>query len=490
VAPPPIQFGTNETGQVAIGSAVFRTDNTKFATPQPEDLAIVNSTSNNVSILLGNVDANGVPNGTFTEAPGSPIAVGKNPSSIVVADFNQDGIQDFAVTNKDDNSISVFRGVGDGTFTEFPASPFLLNTSGVAETGPIAMVSGTFREGDTADLAVVNQTSNNVSILLNTIDTNGNITLTEAPNSPITVGTSPLAIATGDLNADGVGDLAVVNQGDNSVTILLGSATTSGIFTVAPGSPLQTAATPASIAIASFANGPSPDIAVTNKDQSTLSIFLGLGGGQFQTGVELNTAASPGQLIVSNLTSSGLPDVALVAQGPAAGQGIVAVIQDSTALASSGSGTGQTPYPGSEYVDLGLKIKATPALHPNNEVTLQLEFEIRALAGGNVNGIPIISNRTLTQTIRVRDDQPSVIGGLAGRDETRAITGLPGFAELPGVGYAFGGRTHNVSDTELMILITPRRLRYPERHTGTIYTGPPERGVQPSTLPSDRAQPP
>ncbi len=221
-----------------------------------------------------------------------------------------------------------------------------------------------------------------------------------------------------------------------------------------------------------------------------MSVFLGLGGGIFQTGVELNTPVSPGALIVSQLTSSGLPDVALVAQGSTTGQGVVSIIQDSSALAAAGSGNGQTPYPGAEYMDIGLKVKATPLLHPNNEVTLQLEFEIRALAGGNVNGIPIISNRTLTQTVRVRDDQPTLIGGLTDREETRSITGLPGFAELPGVGYAFGGRTKNLTDTELMILITPHRLRSPQHQTGTIFAGHGERGVTPSTLPSERVQPP
>jgi hypothetical protein len=490
VSPAPVALGINETGQVAIGTGVFRTDSTKFTTAQPHDVILVNSTSNNVSVLLGNVDANGVPNGTFAEAPGSPIAVGKNPSSIVVADFNGDGIQDFAVTNKADNSISVFRGLGDGTFTQFPSSPFLLNKGGAAETGPVAMVTGTFRQGDMTDLAVVNQTSNNVSILLDTIDPNSNITFTEARNSPIAVGTSPVAIATGDLNADGVGDLAVVNQGDNTLSILLGSTTIDGTFTPASGSPLPTATTPAGVQIASFANGASPDIALTNQGQSTLSVFLGLGGGLFQTGVELNTPVSPGALIVSQLTSSGLPDVALVAQGSTGGQGVVSIIQDSSALAAAGSGTGQTPYPGAEYMDIGLKVKATPALHPNNEVTLQLEFEIRALAGGNINGIPIISNRTLTQTVRVKDDQPTLIGGLTDREETRSITGLPGFAELPGVGYAFGGRTKSLTDTELMILITPHRLRSPQHHTGTIFAGHGERGVTPSTLPSERVQPP
>ena len=490
VSPAPVTLGTNETGQVAIGTGVFRTDSTKFTTAQPHDVILVNSTSNNVSVLLGNVDANGVANGTFTEAPGSPIAVGKNPSSIIVADFNGDGIQDFAVTNKADNSISVFRGVGDGTFTQFPGSPFLLNKGGVAETGPVAMVAGTFRQGDTTDLAVVNQTSNNVSILLDTIDPQSNITFTEATNSPIVVGSSPVAIATGDLNADGVGDLVVVNQGDNTISILLGSTTINGTFTPAPGSPLPTATTPAGVQVGSFANGASPDIAVSNQGTSTLSVFIGLGGGTFQTGVELNTPTSPGALIVSQLTSSGLPDVALVAQGATTGQGVVSVIQDSSALAAAGSGTGQTPYPGAEYMDIGLKVKATPLLHPNGEVTLQLEFEIRALAGSNINGIPVISNRTLTQTVRVRDDQPTLIGGLTDREETRSITGLPGFAELPGVGYAFGGRTKNLSDTELMILITPHRLRSPQHQTGTIFAGHGERGVTPSTLPSERVQPP
>jgi tetratricopeptide (TPR) repeat protein len=490
VATPPITLGPTETGQVAIGTGVFRTDSTKFTTAQPHDVILVNSTSNNVSVLLGNVDANGIANGTFTEAPGSPIAVGKNPSSIIVADFNADGIQDFAVTNKADNSISVFRGVGDGTFTQFPESPFLLNKDGVAETGPVAMVAGTFRQGDTTDLAVVNQTSNNVSILLDTIDPQSNITFTEATNSPITVGSSPVAIATGDLNADGVGDLAVVNQGDNTLSILLGSTTIDGTFAPAPGSPLPTATTPASVQVGSFANGASPDIAVSNQGASTLSVFLGLGGGTFQTGVELNTPTSPGALIVSQLTSSGLPDVALVAQGATTGQGVVSVIQDSAALAAAGSGTGQTPYPGAEYMDIGLKVKATPSLHPNGEVTLQLEFEIRALAGSNINGIPVISNRTLTQTVRVRDDQPTLIGGLTDREETRSITGLPGFAELPGVGYAFGGRTKSLTDTELMILITPHRLRSPQHQTGTIFAGHGERGVTPSTLPSERVQPP
>jgi general secretion pathway protein D len=132
---------------------------------------------------------------------------------------------------------------------------------------------------------------------------------------------------------------------------------------------------------------------------------------------------------------------------------------------------GQTPYPGAEYIDLGVKIKATPSLHANHEVTLQLEFEIRALAGANSNGIPIISNRTLSQTVRVREDETTLIGGLTDKQETHSIAGLPGFANLPVVGYAFGTRGASQQDTDLLILITPRRLRDPTHFARSIYAG-------------------
>ncbi len=371
------------------------------------------------------------------------------------------------------------------------------------ERGPVALVTSNFRNSTLAnannapavDLAVVNEASNNVTVLLDSVDTNGNAAFTEATNSPIAVGTAPVAIATGDLNADGVPDLAVVNQGDNTVSVLLGSSNLDGTFTEATGSPLPTATTPAGIVIANFANGAVPDIAVTNKGSSTLGVYIGQGKGTFASRIELNTPVGPSALIAATLTTSGLPDAALVSQDPAAAQGVVTVIQDSSNFANSTTGgAAQTPYPASEYVDLGVKIKATPTLHSNNEVTLLLEFEIRSLAGSSVNGIPVISNRTLTQTVRVREDEPTLIGGITDAEETHSITGLPGFAEIPGVGYAFGGRKNSLQDTELLILVTPRKLRRADHLTRTIFAGRGDTGAHgtpaPGTLQSPGAQPP
>jgi FG-GAP-like repeat len=75
------------------------------------DLAVTNGQNNTVSILLGNGD------GTFTRAPGSPIPVGAVPYFTAIADFNKDGFADIAVTNNADNTVSILLGKGDGTFS-------------------------------------------------------------------------------------------------------------------------------------------------------------------------------------------------------------------------------------------------------------------------------------------------------------------------------------------------------------------------------------
>jgi type II secretory pathway component GspD/PulD (secretin) len=208
-------------------------------------------------------------------------------------------------------------------------------------------------------------------------------------------------------------------------------------------------------------------------------VYVGVGGAEFAARLEVATPATPSAIISATLTSTGLPDVALTALGPTADQGVVTIFQDSSSFATGSTPT-QTPYPGAEYVDLGVKVKATPTLHPNHEVTLQLEFEIRALSGNNINGIPIISNRTLSQVVRVRDDQASLISGLLDKEETRSLTGLPGVADVPGLSYA--GSTHNNTSnyTEFMILVTPHRLRSRVGQAHSIFVGrgdPQNRGL-------------
>lgn len=439
----PIALAPGETGPAAIASADVNGDGLL-------DLLVANQTTGNVTILLGAGD------GTFSAAPSSPLAAGGGPAGIVTGDFNGDGKTDFAVSNSADNTISIFLGNGAGGFTAAPGSSIAL---GAGEQTPGALVAADFNGDGKLDLAAVNRATNNVTVL----DGNGDGTFTTALGSPLSVGASPEALAAGDLNGDGRADLAVVNQTDNTISILLNNS--NGTFTASLQSPLAAATTPSGIAVADVNMDGIADLVVTDQGADSISLYLGLGAGLFAPRFALPTAAGPAALVAADFNGDGRPDAAIVERTA----NMLSLVFDPVSFGGNAAGAGLTPqpYPGSEYVDLGLKLKATPAMHPRGEVTLQLELEIRALSGQSVNGIPILSNRTLSQTVRLKENETTLVGGLLDREEMRALSGLPGF---PGAA-TVGAHAKQTRETQMLILVTPRLLRIPEKGARLIYAG-------------------
>ncbi len=423
--------------------------NGSIGTPYDQFLAVTGGTSPFTwSVPPGTLPTGLSLNATTGEITGTPTSTTTTPPSFT-----------FTVSVTDSSATPL---IAQKQFTLTPIS--------AAERGPVAMAVSDFNSDGNQDLAIVNQATNNVTILLG----NGDGTFTEASGSPISsgVGNGPVAIAAGDLNGDSKPDLAVVNQADDTVSVLLnnGDAT----FAPATGSPLQTAASPTGVVIADFNQDGIPDLAVTNGGANTFRVFMGLSQGLFSLAFEPPAGpagSAPTAIVAGTFATGGFPDVAITNNVSGAAGDVTVVLSPASLFTSVAPGVAQQPYPASEYVDLGLKIKATPRLHPNSEVTLQLEFEIRALSGTNVNGIPILSNRTLSQTVRVKENEPTLISGMMDKEETRSIVGLPGFAEIPGVRYAFSTKSQSLQDTELLILVTPRRLRLADHLTRTIYAG-------------------
>jgi hypothetical protein len=116
------------------------------------DVALVDSGSNNVLILLGKGD------GTF----GMPVylPVGQNPYGILAADFNNDGKLDLAVANSTDGTVTLLLGDGSGSFTEAPSSPYKVGAD------PCYLTAADFNSDGKLDLAVANLGDNTISILL------------------------------------------------------------------------------------------------------------------------------------------------------------------------------------------------------------------------------------------------------------------------------------------------------------------------------------
>jgi hypothetical protein len=318
----PVALGASKV-PVAIASGVFSESSGHI------DLVVVNKDSGDLTILQGDGK------GGFQQATGSPIAVGPSPAAIATGAFNtkKDGHLDLAIANSQDNTITILLGDGRGNFTPAPGSPLKLASG---EQTPVAIITKDFNSDGRADLAVVNQSTNNVAILLG----NGDGTFTEAPGSPFAVGKSPVAVTSADFDGDGRPDLAVVNQGDNSVTILLGRV--DGSFTLVPNSLLSTGASPADVVTGDFDLDGRADLLVANSGSSSVSAFFGLGGGIFSQGITLQTGTTPRALVTASFTRNGRADLAVADEG--ANQ--VSVILNLLSFTPGGNNIGQQPFPG------------------------------------------------------------------------------------------------------------------------------------------------
>jgi hypothetical protein len=260
------------------------------------DLAVANGSSGTVTVLLGNGD------GTFTAAAGSPITVGSRPVSVAVGDFNGDGKADLAVANYVDNTVTVLLGNGDGTFTA-AGSPIVVGN------GPESVVVGDFNGDGKADLAVANNGDNTVTVLLG----NGDGTFTAA-GSPIVVGNGATSVAVGDFNGDGKADLAVANYVDNTVTVLLGNG--DGTFTPAAGSPIVVGNGPGSVVVGDFNGDSKSDLAVANNGDNTVTVLLGNGDGTFTAaGSPIVVGNGATSVAVGDFNGDGKADLAVANYG-------------------------------------------------------------------------------------------------------------------------------------------------------------------------------
>ena len=138
-----------------------------------------------------------------------------------------------------------------------------------------------------------------------------------------------------------------------------------------------------------------------------------------------------------------------------------------SSLLSQLTGSSSQTIPQIQYEDLGLTLKATPTITKNNAVNLKLDFKIEALAGGALDGIPILNNRQFVSDVTVKDGETALLISNANRSEIRAIDGLPGIAELPGFQNA-SDETVQADTSQLVLLLTPHIVR----HRSNTVAGP------------------
>jgi Flp pilus assembly secretin CpaC len=125
-------------------------------------------------------------------------------------------------------------------------------------------------------------------------------------------------------------------------------------------------------------------------------------------------------------------------------------------LGSLGSSVPNVPQV--QYQDLGLSLKATPSVMRNDDVALNIDMKIDALSGSSVNGNPILNSRTYNGVITVRQGQGVVLVSELDKSESRAISGLPGVSEIPGLNNVTS-KDINKNNSTLLIVMTPHVIR-------------------------------
>jgi hypothetical protein len=280
-------------------------------------------TISTISVLLG------TGKGTF-EAPVTYSTGGQGAGSVAIGDVNGDGIPDLAVANQiqGDGSlggvVSVLLGNGNGTF-QSPVS--YLSGGGAANSVVIVDVNN----DSLADLVVSNRCQSpeqcgtgigQVAVLLG----NGNGTF-QAPLTYSSGGYNADSIAVGDVNGDGIPDVVVANDcgndpscsgsSDGNVSVLLGNGAGSFLTAVIYDSG---GVYPFSVAIGDVNGDGIPDLAVANQcglaNDCSLGggagVLLGNGNGTFQAPVSYNAGGEGGYSVaIGDVNGDGRPDLVM-----------------------------------------------------------------------------------------------------------------------------------------------------------------------------------
>ena len=232
------------------------------------------------SILLGNGD------GTF----GQPTNFVSNANSTIVAtaDFNADGKLDLAIVCS--YGVSILLGNGDGTFqpqvTYGPEEPYTLTI-------------GDFNSDDILDLAVGDQTSDQLHILLG----NGDGTF-QAPSSFGSGEPFAYFVTTADVNSDGKLDL-MAGGNSGQATVLLGDG--DGAFQPYVG--YATGLDPLWIETSDFNADGDLDLVTANTGANTVSVLLGNGNGTFQSHMDFGTGQNPTSVATGDFNGDGKLDL-------------------------------------------------------------------------------------------------------------------------------------------------------------------------------------
>ncbi len=244
----------------------------------------------------------------------------QNPMAMSTADLDGDGKLDLVVTSPTFNVFHTLRNTSTPGSVSFEAP--LTFASG---STPRAIATGDIDGDGKIDVITSNEGSNTFSVFRNT---STGSTISFDTKVDYVVGASPEGVAVGDLNNDGKPDIAVTGK-DVDNLLMYQNNSTPGTISMGNQVPLATGDYPWGVAIGDINGDGLKDLVVTNLGPNTISVFKNTSSGtlSFEPGTSFATYFSPRLLDIGDLDADGKLDVAA---GTSSSSNFVSVLRNTS----------------------------------------------------------------------------------------------------------------------------------------------------------------
>ncbi|HXX65355.1 MAG TPA: FG-GAP-like repeat-containing protein, partial [Bacteroidota bacterium] len=248
--------------------------------------------------------------GNISFAPRVFFTAGNEPTGVAVGDLDGDGKPDVVVANTGSGNVMIFHNTSTAGTISFAAP---ITISNLPNPGlPHSVAIGDLDGDGLVDIAVTNVDQREVSILQN-VSTPGTIAVTKAAALQLMPDSlhAPEFVTMGDIDGDGKLDL-VVSDTASSVFVLRNIGSGAGNFSFAPLVRYFKGQGVGAVTVADLDGDGRPDIAAGNSADNTVSIFKNLsplGGVSFAPKVDIPMGAYPIRIAAGDIDGDGHPDL-------------------------------------------------------------------------------------------------------------------------------------------------------------------------------------
>ena len=129
------------------------------------------------------------------------------------------------------------------------------------------------------------------------------------------------------------------------------------------------------------------------------------------------------------------------------------------------AGGAAAPTQSVQREEVGIKLAITPLINADGYITVHIRPEVSSVTGfrGAGSDLPVVATRQAETTVRLKDGNSVVIGGLLNEEKTVNITKVPLLGDIPLLGQLFRHQSIVTSKRDLVIEVTPHLLPEPAK---------------------------